>query len=274
MGEYHHARLKAGQFAGGLVAGGLVDQSLILSALIEASDEISASHEDDAATVEKEQKALQDGFAEGLKKPITKLKTQQSLKKLMSHFLPVDITDLNDSDAEQYANLMAITKLDVYALKMAEILNKFDKNRFVFSFNERTYRGEVDSPDAVSIKELLDCTIRIVYSVEDFSESSPRMSHIMEIHSEREGHQEVELTANDLSSAQAFKLKFAHMRLLSQAKPDDLDLLQKALYYKAIPKVRKVNYLGYDEKSGYFVFNRFLYDIKGERHNLNAHGFF
>lgn len=40
------------------------------------------------------------------------------------------------------------------------------------------------------------------------------------------------------------------------------------------PKIREMQYLGYDKKSKYFVFPHFLYDVDGNRHTLNPHGYF
>jgi hypothetical protein len=274
LGEYHYARLKAGQFAGGVVAGGLVDETFILAALFEVSDEISANHDDDEETINREHQALQDSFAEGMKKPITKLKTQQSLKKLLSHFLPIDVAELNDVDAKSYVNLMAITNVDEYALSIAEILQKTDGSRFVFSFRSCTYCGVIGTSEKIKITKLLDCSIRILYSIQDTDESSPKMAHYIETISEREGIQVVEITANDLVSPQSFKQMLANMRLISSVKNDDLNLLQNALYHKTIAKVRRAKYLGYDEKSGSFVFNQFLYDSAGNRHSLNEQGYF
>ena len=69
-GEYHHARCKAGFLAGGFIARGLVNEAAVTNALCAVSDEISARHGDDPATIQREQKAIYDGIQRGKSEPV------------------------------------------------------------------------------------------------------------------------------------------------------------------------------------------------------------
>jgi hypothetical protein len=277
-GNYHNARLKVGRFAGGVVTGGLVAESIILPILLAESETISQEHNDSDAITKREQNAITDAFKEGQKKPIFKLITRR-LKDSLIQFKSVGIHELSHDDAEKYSELDTIKECKEFALQVAILFKKFNQP-FVFQFGDGIYVAHSKCDGTPSIKDLnvrqiLDCEIKMLHSIlDDTNHLEPKLSHIVETNSKREGKRRLRFESNELASVQHFKSQLATVQQISQCKADDLNLLVKELYKAKAPKIREMQYLGYDKKSECFVFPHFLYDTAGNRHALNSSGYF
>lgn len=277
-GNYHNARLKAGRFAGGVVAGGLVEGSAIQPVLLAESEAISLANGDSDKIVNKEQNAITDAFKEGLKKPIPQLITRR-LKDALIHFKSLDIHEFSNDDAEIYDELAAISECKEFALRAAIVFKKFNQP-FVFQFGNDIYVAHLkcnDTPsiDDVKVSKILDCEIKMLHSIlDDSNPLEPKLSHIIETSSPREGKHRLRFESSELASVQHFKAQLATVQQISTCKADDLNLLVSELYKMKAPKIREMQYLGYDKKSRCFVFPHFLYDPEGNRHTLNSSGYF
>ncbi len=86
----------------------------------------------------------------------------------------------------------------------------------------------------------------------------------------------IELTAAELVTANQARIAFKSKAdvLLLDTKPEVMNALITRLERQKAPNVRLVDRLGYDEKSGCYVFGNFLYDTEGKRHQANSEGFF
>ncbi len=176
---------------------------------------------------------------------------------------------------------MANSAADYFAV-YRELKKHRSVKQLAFSFNgwtwmgylkiEKTKDGEVPVEYA---KRITDCTVKILYSIEDDTLAyDSKMSHIIELHSTREKTNRVTFKASELSSPSFFREKLANYRQISDCELKDLSLLVEHLYSSKPPKVRKMQMIGYDRKSSNYVFNKFLYDTEGNRHDINNEGYF
>ena len=158
-----------------------------------------------------------------------------------------------------------------------------EKRHLVFGFNGWTYLGYLKTERKAGVEvdveyasRLADCTIRILYSIEDDTlPYDSKMSHIIELYSTREKTNRVAFKASELSNPSSFREKFANYRQISDCDAQrELKALVEHLYSSKPPKVRKLQMFGYDRKSNNYVYPTFLYDKDGNRHAINADGYF
>ena len=86
----------------------------------------------------------------------------------------------------------------------------------------------------------------------------------------------IELAAGELVNGSKLKeaLKAKANVLLLENLPKFINAIATKLERDKAPNVRQVERLGYDEQSKCYTFKNFLYDENGERHQVNAEGFF
>lgn len=148
----------------------------------------------------------------------------------------------------------------------------------IFEYNHKLYRGFVkEKKDELeySTYELADCSVDILYSIEDDSiQYNSRTKHRLKLYSPREGNNIVEFNSEELTQLQYFKTKFTNYMQTFSGSDKDLNELRKYLFNKKAPRIRQCHALGYDEKSNSYVFSKYLYDHQGKQFSLNEQGFF
>ncbi|MEK7486769.1 MAG: toprim domain-containing protein [Planctomycetota bacterium] len=148
----------------------------------------------------------------------------------------------------------------------------------IFEFKNQLYKGFFTEKKDETIPQtfrLADCTINILYSIEDDSILyQSKTKHRLELHSYREGKNIVEFSSEELSQLTHFKTVLAHYRQVFKGSSYDLTNIMEYLFSQTSPKIRQCKALGYDRKSKCFVFPKFLYDKDGKRFETNAEGYF
>lgn len=157
-------------------------------------------------------------------------------------------------------------------------------NSPIFTYNNATYKGHFkiitnqengEITRNVKTFMLTDCELRLRYSIVDDSiEYNNQTTNIVEIKSTTNKAALTEFNAKEISSPTAFREKLAHHRQISNCSQDNLNQITQYLFSQPSPVVRKLQSIGYDKKSGCYVFSDFLYDKQGNRHELNKQGFF
>lgn len=152
----------------------------------------------------------------------------------------------------------------------------------VFEYHHQMYKGYWKKEgkgdkaiDVPSVLRLTDCSMRILYSIED--DSIPYQSktkHRIQLFSQREKSNIVQFSSDDLANTSYFKSQLMHYRQLYYGGGQDLNYLVECLFKQNPAKIRQCQALGYDEKSNCYVFPTFLYDSAGNRHQVNKEGYF
>jgi len=158
----------------------------------------------------------------------------------------------------------------------------YEKNPYptIFEFNQKTHKGFIKfntrtKEDEHCVARLLDCTLNIAYSIEDASlQYESRLSHIIKAVSSREGINTIRFRGGDFSALNDFKSKLLQYRLLFFGNNSDLTYLAEYLFNKKPIKVRECQALGYDTASNCYVFDKFLYDKAGKRHDISKDNYF
>lgn len=156
-------------------------------------------------------------------------------------------------------------------------------NLKVFSFNMRTFIGSTkkakkddDAPE-LAIKQIADCAFKLLHSTVDDSDSNrQKMTHVIEIESDREGKARFDLDANEITRIDSFKSAVANHRQIFSGSGDDLNYLASHLFNQKPqpPKLRALSVVGYDDKSKWFVYPKFAYDTQGKRIAVCKDGYF
>jgi len=146
----------------------------------------------------------------------------------------------------------------------------------IFEFNLNTYLGRrSEKKGDLSIKQIADCSIKLLHSTIDNSDTErQKMTHHIQIESNREGVSRFSLDANEITRIDSFKSAIAQHRQIFSGSSDDLNFLASYLYSQNPPKLRALSVIGFDESSRWFVFDKFAYSNKGERVAVNKDGFF
>lgn len=160
--------------------------------------------------------------------------------------------------------------------------NETGVNSLIFEFNGWTFKGyffekkiEGETVLVPAAKMILDCSIKLLHSVIDDSlDDKQRMEHYIEIESNREGKGRIRLDATELVKLDAFKGAMQNHRQLFYGTNSDLTDLAAYLFKPKPPKIRALSTIGFDEKSGGFVFPKFMYDKDGRRIDANSDKFF
>lgn len=156
-------------------------------------------------------------------------------------------------------------------------------NLKVFSFNKRTFIGSTkktkkddDAPE-LAVKQIADCSFKLLHSTVDDSDSNrQKMTHVIEIESDREGVARFDLDANEITRIDSFKSSVANHRQIFSGSSDDLNYLASHLFNQKPqpPKLRALSVVGYDDKTQWFVFPKFAYDTQGKRVAVCKDGYF
>lgn len=162
--------------------------------------------------------------------------------------------------------------------KHFEILcEKYGNASKIFEFQHNTFRGTVkekDNESAFSTHLLLDCILKILYSIEDDSiKYNSKRKYRIKIESKKE-NEIVEFTSEELSNLNLFKAKLVNHSHIFFGNGDALNHLTKHLFETGGPKIRQTKALGYDQKSDCFVFSKHLYNKEGKRFVANKEGYF
>jgi Toprim-like len=174
-------------------------------------------------------------------------------------------------------NLFLAPKSDIYFALCAK---EFNLTRLIFDFKGKTYRGWIKpatktEDEAYMTAVLLDCSIKLLHSVIDDSlDDSQKMEHFIEIESSREGINRFRLNADSLSKLDSFKSILQNHRQIFYGKADDLNHLAAYLFKYKPAKIRALNTIGFDDKSGGFYYPKFAYDVNGKRINANGDKYF
>ena len=158
---------------------------------------------------------------------------------------------------------------------------RYDVHQLVFEFNGWMFKGwlkpvKVEGVETFEchVKQLADCTIRLLHSViDDTQDDKQRMEHRIEIES-KQGKGRVRLDATELTRLDAFKIAIGNHRQLFFGNGDDLTALASYLFKPNPPKIRALSTIGYDKKSNGFYFPRFMYDVDGRRIDANGDKYF
>ena len=127
-GGYHEARIKAGKLAGGYVAAGLISENEVMTALTQASDDISNRADDAPAVRAKEEKAIYDGFQYGLSEPIEKNNIVEISRKtppIIKSMTAIDIKTINEDDNNSETLVVVDTVNHAVSISDAVIPIKF-----------------------------------------------------------------------------------------------------------------------------------------------------
>ena len=150
----------------------------------------------------------------------------------------------------------------------------------VFEFNLCTYIGTAKQGKTeleLSVKRIADCSFKLLHStIDDSDNNRQKMTHIIEIESAREGAARFDLDANEITRIDSFKSAVANHRQIFNGTGDDLNHLASHLFNQSPkpPKLRALSVVGYDDKSKWFVYPKFAYDLKGCRVEVNKDGYF
>lgn len=150
----------------------------------------------------------------------------------------------------------------------------------VFEYHNQMFKGcskEVGKEKEIEYytKRLADCSINVLYSIQDDSREYRTKTKLrLALRSYKEGKNIVECSAEELSKINDFKILLANQRQVFFGNSYELLELTKHLFNKSAPKIRQCNTLGYDKKSGCFVFPAFLYDRQGKRQTANKDKYF
>jgi hypothetical protein len=158
---------------------------------------------------------------------------------------------------------------------------KYDVSQLVFEFNGWTFKGylkavKIEGVETFEckVKQLADCTIRLLHSViDDTQDDKQQMEHYVEIKS-NQGKGRIRLDASELTRLDSFKIALANHRQLFCGNGDDLTALASYLFKPNPPKIRTLNTIGYDKKSNGFYFPKFMYDKDGRRIDANVEKYF
>lgn len=145
------------------------------------------------------------------------------------------------------------------------------KNQTFKGYQHQNKKGEIE----LKVKRLIDAKIRVVHSIIDDSQhDKQRIEHIIELTSKREGIGRAKLDAIELTRIDLFKVALANHRIIFDGNSDDLTALTHYLFSSNPPKVRALSIIGFDEKTRFFVFPKFMYDKQGKRIEANADKYF
>ena len=152
-------------------------------------------------------------------------------------------------------------------------------NSLIFEFRGQTYKGYIKTTekngDEPKTALLIDCTIKLLHSVIDDSiDDIQKMEHYIEIESSREGKSHFRLDADSLAKLDSFKSTLQNHRQIFYGKAEDLNHLSKYLFNNRPAKIRALNTLGFDDKTGGFYFPKFAYNSEGKRINCNGDKYF
>jgi hypothetical protein len=158
---------------------------------------------------------------------------------------------------------------------------RYDAHQLVFEFNGWTYKGwlkpvKVEGVETFEckVKQLADCTIRLLHSViDDTQDDKQQMEHYVEIES-NQGKGRIRLDASELTRLDSFKIALANHRQLFCGDGNDLTALASYLFKPNPPKIRALSTIGYDKKSNGFYFPKFMYDVDGRRIDANGDKYF
>lgn len=158
---------------------------------------------------------------------------------------------------------------------------QYDVSQLVFEFNGWTYKGylkpvKIEGVEMFEckVKQLADCTIRLLHSViDDTQDDKQQMEHYIEIQS-KQGRGRIRLDATELTRLDSFKIALGNHRQLFFGNGDDLTALASYLFKPNPPKIRALNTIGYDKKSNGFYFPKFMYDVDGRRIDANGDKYF
>lgn len=148
----------------------------------------------------------------------------------------------------------------------------------IFEFKHRLFKGFIkERKEGIEYftDRLTDCSINILYSIEDDTlEYNSKTKHRLKCYSETKGSHTIEFTSEEFSQLNLFRSKLTNYKLIFRGGDKELIDLKEYLFSQKTPTMRKCNKLGYDKKSGHFVFSKFLYDLDGKRFETNSHGYF
>jgi len=157
------------------------------------------------------------------------------------------------------------------------LCERYGNTSRIFEFKRAMYRGiikEKGEEASLSVSPLLECSLDILYSIEDDSiKYNSKRKHRIKIESVKE-NEIIELTSDEMSNINLFRAKLANYSQVFVGNINDLSYLTKHLFETAGPKIRQTKALGYDQKSDCFVFSKHLYDKNGKRFLLNKEGYF
>jgi hypothetical protein len=138
--------------------------------------------------------------------------------------------------------------------------------------------GRGDDKLTVSVTEkVVDATIKRAFTrINEERQFNAEHRYFLKVNPIGRPERIIELTAAELVTANQARIAFKSKAdvLLLDTKPEVMNALITRLERQKAPNVRLVDRLGYDEKSGCYVFGNFLYDPEGKRHQANSEGFF
>ena len=144
--------------------------------------------------------------------------------------------------------------------------------KLIFAFHGESFKVFIktdkngDDITPPSVVKLADCSIKLLYSiVNDSVELAQKIHHVLELESKREGINRVKISASETTNLNPFKEVLQNHRQQFYGNGQDLAGLFDMLYKNKPPKIRELSIIGYDAKSGCYVFPQFMYQVKQKR---------
>lgn len=137
---------------------------------------------------------------------------------------------------------------------------------------------EKENKKEPTFKQLSDFTLQTLFAEEDDTiEYDAEIKHIVQVKKlDWKKGRKVRLSASELTQSTEFRkrLKKSADVLWRGGTLSEMNQITLHLERQNAPVVRVIDKIGYDERSGCYVFGKFLYDGKGKRHEVNDNQYF